>query len=64
VTGNTIVQSSGAAAGIDAKIDQNKVWSSWGNTFSGNTYTLSGDARFRWDGGWKSLSEWKAEGFS
>jgi parallel beta-helix repeat protein len=64
VTGNTISQNGGAVAGIDAKIDKDQVWSSWGNTFSGNTYTLSGDAKFRWDGGWASFTEWKGQGFS
>jgi hypothetical protein len=62
VSANTITQSGGAAAGIDAKINKDQVWSSWGNTFSGNTYSLSGDARFRWEGGWISSSEWKTQG--
>jgi parallel beta-helix repeat protein len=62
VTGNTISQSTGPAAGIDAKINKDQVWSSWGNTFSGNSYSLSGDARFRWEGGWVSASEWGSQG--
>jgi hypothetical protein len=38
------------------------VWSSWGNTFQGNTYNLSNAARFRWEGNWISHDEWAAKG--
>jgi parallel beta-helix repeat protein len=62
VTGNTIAQNGGAAAGIDAKINLDQVWSSWGNSFSGNTY--SGSARFRWEGGWITSTEWNAQGLN
>jgi hypothetical protein len=62
VTGNTIAQKTGPAAGLDAKINTDQVWSSWGNTFANNTYQLSGDSRFRWGGGWVSFEEWKAAG--
>jgi parallel beta-helix repeat protein len=62
VTGNTISQSGGAAAGIDAKIDTGAVWSSWGNTFASNVYDLSDGTRYRWAGGWISPAEWAALG--
>lgn len=59
---NTINQSDGAAAGLDAKVDLSQVWDSWGNKFSDNSYSLSSGARFRWDGGWVTHSEWRSAG--
>jgi parallel beta-helix repeat protein len=64
VSGNVISQSGGAAAGIDAKINLDQVWSSWGNSFSGNTYSLSAGANFRWDGGFVDLDDWKSQGLN
>lgn len=59
---NVITQSGGAAAGIDATTNVDKVWSSWNNGFANNTYNLSGGAGFRWKGDWLTYSEWKAVG--
>ncbi|CAN5763214.1 hypothetical protein BH23ACT5_BH23ACT5_14760 [soil metagenome] len=62
VSNNSITQSGGAAAGIDAKIDLNAVWTSWGNQFSNNSYSLSNSAGFRWKGDWASYAQWKQAG--
>ena len=56
---NTIVQSGGAAAGLDASADRDKVWTSWGNRFYNNTYTLDNGAEFRWETDWVSYQQWK-----
>jgi parallel beta-helix repeat protein len=61
---NVITQSGGAAAGLDANNNQGSVWSSWGNTFEGNTYELSNGARFRWEGNWISHNAWTELGNS
>ena len=61
---NVISQSGGAAAGLDANNSQGNVFSSWGNTFDGNTYKLSNGARFRWEGNWISHDQWTSEGNS
>jgi len=62
VHNNRITQSGGAAAGLDASADRDKVWTSWGNRFYDNTYTLSDGARFRWQTDWLTYQEWKAAG--
>jgi parallel beta-helix repeat protein len=59
---NVITQSGGAAAGLDANNNEGSVWSTWGNTFEGNTYKLSNGARFRWEGDWRDKEEWQAKG--
>ena len=59
---NTIVQKVGGASGLDANIDRDKVWTSWGNQFSNNTYTLSSGVRFRWQADWVSYQQWKNNG--
>ncbi len=48
--------------GLDANIDRDKVWTSWGNQFSNNTYTLSNGAEFRWQADWVSYQQWKNNG--
>ena len=59
---NKITQSGSAAAGLDASADRDKVWTTWGNRFYDNTYTLSDGARFRWQTKWMTYQEWKAVG--
>ena len=59
---NTIVQQVGGAAGLDAKINRDKAWTSWGNRFSNNTYTLSPGVQFRWETSWVSYQQWKNNG--
>jgi hypothetical protein len=59
---NRIVQSGGAAAGLDAAADRDQVWTSWGNQFSNNTYQLSNGAQFRWQAGWVNYQQWKDNG--
>ena len=61
---NVITQSGGAAAGIDASSNRDKVWSSWNNRFHNNTYKLSDGARFRWQANWYTKEQWKAAGLN
>ncbi len=39
-----------------------QVWTSWGNQFSNNTYTLDNGAEFRWERSWVSYQQWKNNG--
>jgi parallel beta-helix repeat protein len=59
---NTVVQKVGGASGLDAKIDRDKVWTSWGNQFYNNSYTLSDGVKFRWQSDWVSYQQCKDYG--
>jgi len=49
--------------GIVANTGNGEVYSSWGNRFDKNTYTLGGNAKyFHWGGNELSASEWKQAG--
>jgi hypothetical protein len=58
VYSNSITQNGGAAAGIDAGIQQAQVFGAWDNQFYSNTYNLSGGAQFRYQGSWISHQQW------
>src|SRR5688500_13106381 len=62
VYNNTITQSGGAAAGIDASINQALVYGEWDNQFHSNTYHLKGGAQYRLLGTWFSPQAWAAAG--
>ena len=62
VLGNEITQETGLVAGIDATIDQDSVWTAWGNTFSGNVYVVGPEARFRWEGSTIEQTDWESLG--
>jgi hypothetical protein len=62
VHGNEITQDTGLVAGIDATIDQDVVWTEWGNTFSDNVYVVGPEARFRWEGSTIERSDWESLG--
>jgi hypothetical protein len=59
---NSVSQSGGMAAGIDASTDSNSVFGSWGNRFYSNSLSLSGGAQFRWRGTWLSAQGWANAG--
>lgn len=59
---NEITQDGGMAAGIDASVDASLVFGVWDNQFDNNVYTLSGDARFRYQGGWVTYAQWITAG--
>ncbi len=56
---NEIIQSGGAAAGVDASKDEANVFGPWDNQFYANSYTLTNGAQFRWGGEWISFQEWQ-----
>jgi hypothetical protein len=46
-----------------ANTGSGEVWSSWGNRFDRNTYTLGGNAKYyEWGGTQLSTSQWKQAG--
>ena len=50
-------------SGIVANTGSGEVWSSWGNRFDRNTYTLGGNAKYyEWGGTQLSTSQWKQAG--
>jgi parallel beta-helix repeat protein len=61
---NTITQSGGAAAGIEAPMQTENVLSNWGNEIYSNTYILTDGAQFRLRGSWTNLLAWTNEGFN
>ena len=61
---NTITQSAGAAAGIEAPVQTENVLSSWGNQIFSNTYNLSNGAQFRLRGDWTNQPAWTSAGFN
>ena len=62
VHGNEITQETGLVAGIDATIDQDSVWTEWGNSFSDNVYIVGPEARFRWEGSTIEHGDWESLG--
>lgn len=62
VHNNQIEQDNGLAAGIEATIDLQNVWTQWGNVFFDNEYVIGSEARFRWEDNSILLSEWQALG--
>jgi hypothetical protein len=58
VHGNSVRQERGLVAGIEATVNQDEVWSSWGNVFDANDYQIGPDARFRWEDETLGLDEW------
>lgn len=61
---NVITQSGGAAAGIDANTHRDRVWSSWNNRFTNNTYHLSNGAKLRWKDEWLTKDQWNTAGLN
>lgn len=60
---NTVVQSTGRAAGITQSVGTNAVFTSQNNKFARNTYDLGSTARyFRWMNGDRTTPEWKGYG--
>lgn len=55
---NTMKQSEGFVAGIEATIDRPQVWDSWGNRFESNDYEIGSAARFRWEGETLRADQW------
>ena len=62
VHGNEITQETGLVAGIDATIDQDSVWTEWGNVFPTTFTSLDTEARFRWEGSTIEHGEWESLG--
>ena len=60
---NTVVQSTGRAAGVTQNIGSNAVFTKQNNHFARNTYDLGATARyFRWMNGDRTTPEWKGYG--
>ena len=59
---NQIELDTGLAAGIEATIDLQDVWTQWGNVFFDNEYVIGSEARFRWQDNSILFSEWQALG--
>jgi parallel beta-helix repeat protein len=60
---NTVVQSTGRAAGVTQSIGSNAVFKSQNNKFTHNNYDLGSSARyFHWMNGERTTSEWKGYG--
>ena len=60
---NTVVQSTGRAAGVTQTIGSNAVFKSQNNKFTRNTYDLGASARyFHWMNSERTTSEWKGYG--
>jgi len=60
---NTVVQSTGRAAGVTQNIGSNAVFTSQNNKFTGNIYDLGTSARyFRWMNSDRTTPDWKGYG--
>ena len=60
---NTVVQSTGRAAGVTQSIGSNAVFTSRNNKFTRNNYDLGTSARyFQWTNSDRTTSEWKGYG--
>ena len=63
VHNNTVVQSTGRAAGVTQSIGTNAVFTSRNNRFTANTYDLGSSAKyFRWMNADLSTTQWKGYG--
>jgi hypothetical protein len=61
VTDNRIEQAGGIAIGLDAKIDGDRPWTVWGNSFFENEFEVGPGTAFRWRGRPLDQDAWLAE---